>query len=116
MRKQKLTGSLEEQSEFLYNLALEKMGQGNYTGAFHALKEVVKYNPDYRDAQRLLDEVKQRKRTQTRLLMAAFLGAAFFVGIGTVLGVSNDLVFLAFALVGALVGYFTGNLLLSMAR
>jgi hypothetical protein len=49
-------------------------------------------------------------------LMAAFLGAAFFVGIGTVLGVPNDLVFLALALVGALVGYFAGNLLLSIAR
>ena len=39
-RKQTLIGTLDEQCEFLYDLALEKMDQGNYTGAAHALKEI----------------------------------------------------------------------------
>ncbi|HMN31708.1 MAG TPA: hypothetical protein PKE45_26400, partial [Caldilineaceae bacterium] len=57
MPKQLLTGTLEEQCEFLYTMAVEKMAQGNYTGAVHALKEVVKHAPDFRDAQALLDHV-----------------------------------------------------------
>ena len=54
MPKQLLTGSLEEQCQFLYSLALEKIQQGNYTGAVHALKEIVKYKPDFLDAADLL--------------------------------------------------------------
>jgi hypothetical protein len=50
MPKQVLTGTLDEQCEFLYSLAQEKIGQGNYTGAVHVLKEIVKHKPDYRDA------------------------------------------------------------------
>ena len=37
MPKQKLTGTLDEQCEFLYGLAITKMAEGNYTGAKHAL-------------------------------------------------------------------------------
>ena len=60
MPKQKLTGSLEQQCEFLYGMAITKMAQGNYTGAKHALEEIVKYKPDFRDAQQLLEQVKAR--------------------------------------------------------
>ena len=65
MAKQALSGSLEEQCEFLYTLAVEKMGDGNYTGAVHALKEIVKYAPDYRDSAELLAEAKRRKPTDS---------------------------------------------------
>lgn len=113
MPKEILSGTLEEQCEFLYQLALEKMNQGNYTGALHALKEILKYKPDFRDAERLYREVKMRKSEQTFLLMMAFAGAALFVAIGGSIGVPNDLLFLIIVVIGALVGYGIGNLISS---
>ena len=71
MPKQKLTGTLEEQCEFLYDLATQKASEGNYTGAAHALQEIVKYKPDFRDAQQLLTEMKERKSEQTFLVLMA---------------------------------------------
>jgi len=61
MPKQLLTGALEEQCDFLYALAQEKMSEGNYTGAYHALKEVVKHAPQREEAVALLAVAKQRK-------------------------------------------------------
>ena len=113
MPKQTLTGTLEEQCEFLYNLAQEKMAQGNYTGAVHALKEVVKHAPEYRDAAQLLAEVKQRKSSQNQLLWFAFGGAAIFIFIGSWLQVGNDLILIGLAVVGAVLGFFLGNLVQS---
>jgi hypothetical protein len=109
MPKRTLSGTLEEQCEFLYNLALEKMGQGNYTGAAHALQEIVKHKPDYRDATALLADVKRRKSAQTLMLWTAFVGAVLGVGVGSLLQVRNDLILLALAAVGVLVGYGVGN-------
>jgi len=113
MPKETLSGTLEEQCDFLYNLALEKMSQGNYTGAAHALEEILKHKPGFRDAEQLHREVKARKSEQTFLLMMAFAGAAVFVAIGGVVGVPNDLIFLVVAVIGALVGYGVGNLISS---
>lgn len=116
MPKQMLTGTLDEQCEFLYSLALEKMESGNFTGAAHALKEIVKYNPEFRDAATLLDEVKRRKGEQRFLGLAAMLGLALFIVLGSAIGVRNDLVLLIGGIVGALVGYGTGNLIQSFRR
>jgi hypothetical protein len=116
MAKQTLTGTLDEQCEFLYNLAQEKLAQGNYTGATYALKEILKYAPDYRDASALLAEAKRRKSAQTMLLMAAMVGSAVFIGIGTLLRLRNDFLFLGLAVVGALVGYTAGVLLQNKRR
>jgi hypothetical protein len=109
MPKQLLVGTLEEQCEFLYNLAQEKMAQGNFTGAAYALAEVVKHRPDFRDAQALLAEARARKSAQRRLLIAGILGAIVFVGIGSLLQLSNDLALIGLALVGVVVGYGAGN-------
>lgn len=109
MPKQLLAGTLEEQCDFLYNLAQEKMAQGNFTGAAHALAEVVKYAPDFRDAQALLSEARARKAAQRRLLITSILGAMVFVGMGTLLQVSNDLILIGLALVGAVIGYAAGS-------
>jgi len=116
MPKQLLSGTLEEQCQVLYDMALEKMEKGNYTGATYALKEIVKYAPDYRDAAQLLDEAKRRKAEQRSLLLAAFLGVALFIGVGSRLQVGNDLTFLALAVIGALIGYGAGNFWLSYRR
>ena len=116
MPKQKLTGSLDEQCQFLYDAALEKMAVGNYTGAKHALQEIVKYKPDFRDAAQLLEEVKQRNSSQTLLLISAFIGAALGVTVGSFTGAPNDLVLLLYLAVGGLVGYGAGNLIDSYRR
>ncbi|MBX3013412.1 MAG: hypothetical protein KF832_17965 [Caldilineaceae bacterium] len=86
------------------------MSQGNYTGAVHALQEIVKYAPDFRDAKALLAETKQKKAEHQRLLLGALAGAAVFVGVGTVLQLGNDWLFLLFAVIGALLGYGITNL------
>ncbi|HHY56546.1 MAG TPA: hypothetical protein GYA08_14050 [Chloroflexi bacterium] len=116
MPKQVLTGTLEEQCEFLYNLAAEKMAQGNYTGAVHVLKEIVKYKPDFRDAAALLAEAKARKSEQTFLLLMAAAGSVIAVAIGGAVGVPNDLIFLVILLVGALIGYGIGNFVQSFRQ
>jgi hypothetical protein len=110
MPKQLLSGTLDEQCEFLYDLALEKMQQGNFTGAVHALKEVVKHNPGFRDADAMLAEAKQRKSEQNQLLWFGFGGAVLFVFIGTILRLGNDFLFLGLIVVGVLVGFLAGNL------
>jgi hypothetical protein len=109
MPKQKLTGTLEQQCEFLYGLAISKMAQGNYTGAKHALQEIVKYKPDFRDAQQLLAEVSRKKSDQTFLVVTAILGGVVGVAVGSLGQLGNDLVLLVLAGVGALIGYGAGN-------
>lgn len=116
MSKQLLRGTLEEQCDFLYELAQEKMSAGNYTGAYHALKEVVKYAPERKDAVALLALARQRKSEQTRLLLISLAGAILFVGIGSAARLSGDIWLLALGFVGLLVGYGAGNLLNSMRR
>jgi hypothetical protein len=116
MPKQLLTGTLDEQCEFLYELAQEKMQQGNYTGAEHALKEIVKHNPDYRDAKAFLADAKRHKAEQSQLLWFAFGGAAVFVFIGTLLQLGNDLFFIGLIAIGALLGFLLGNLVRSLRR
>jgi hypothetical protein len=109
MPKQLLTGTLDEQCEFLYELALEKMQQGNFTGAVHALKEIVKHNPDFRDAKELLAEAKKRKSEQSWMVWFVIGGAALFVFLGTVLQIGNDFIFFGLIAVGALLGFLLGN-------
>lgn len=114
MPKQLLTGSLEEQCDFLYQLAQEKMQIGNYTGAIHALEEIVQHVPTYADAADLLALAKRRKTDQRNRLLFSLLGAAIFIGFGTFTQVGNDLWLFALALLGLLVGYGTANLISSL--
>ena len=114
MPKQLLTGTLDEQCEFLYNMAQEKMAQGNFTGAVYALQEVAKFAPDYKNVAELLATARSRKATQRRLVIGGFVGAALFIGIGTIIQVSNDLIFILLALIGLVVGYGVANWLESL--
>jgi len=113
MPKQKLTGTLEQHCEFLYGLAITKIAQGNYTGAKHALEEIVKHKPDFRDAQELLAEVSRKKSDQTFLVVMAIIGALAGVAVGSLGQLGNDLVLLLLAGVGALLGYAAGNFIRS---
>ena len=112
MRTQTLTGTLEEQCAFLYQLAQEKLAQGNYTGAAHVLQEIVKHLPNYRDAAQLLAETKRKKAEQRNLLLSGLLGAVVAVAIGTWWQLSNDLLFILLAIVGTVIGFVVGNLLI----
>ena len=116
MPKEQLTGTLEEQCDFLYDLAMQKTQDGNFTGAAHVLQEIVKHNPDYKDVVVLLDEVQRRKAEQRFLLMMGLVGLVVFVAIGSRLGLRNDLFLLVFAGLGAVVGYGAGNLIQSFRR
>lgn len=113
MPKELLTGSLEEQCEFLYQIAQEKIQAGNYTGAIHALREITEHAPDYKDSAALLALAKRKKTEQRNLLIFSLLGAMIFVGIGTLAQITNDLVLLAFAVIGLLIGYGFANLIRS---
>lgn len=108
--KKQLTGTLEEQCSFLYQLAQEKMASGNYTGAVYALKEIIKYKPDYGDAAQLLAKARLHKKAQTFRLVVSLIGAVIFTGIGSGVGLDNDLWLFAFAFAGLLVGYVVANL------
>ena len=113
--KKQLTGTLEEQCSFLYQLAQEKMEDGNYTGAVYALKEIVRHKPDYRDAAQLLEKARRHKKAQSFRLIISLAGAALFVGIGSTAGVPNDLWLFVLAFAGLLVGYVFANLIRSRA-
>lgn len=116
MPKTLLTGTLEEQCAFLFNLAQEKVAVGNYSGSSHALREVLKHQPDYPGAATLMETVRKGKREQNTMLWLVFGGAILFVFIGTARGVPNDLWFLGLALVGAVVGFLIGNAIFLVNR
>ncbi len=116
MPKQLLTGTLEEQCDFLFEMAQEKMREGNFTGAYHALKEVVKHAPERTEAVVLLALAKERKSEQTRLLLVSLAGAILFIGFGSFARLSSDLWLLGLAFIGLVVGYGAGNLLNSLRR
>lgn len=116
MPKQQLTGTLDEQCEFLYQLAQQKMAEGNFTGAVHAFQEVAKHKPKYKDVQTLLVQAQQRKASQRMLLLCALGGAALFIAVGTFYQLSNDLLFIGLAIFGSIVGYGVGNVMQSLRR
>lgn len=108
MPRQMLTGTLDEQCAFLFNLAKEKMAASNFTGAIHALKEIGKYAPDYPGMAELLEQARKAKREQALLVWFGFIGAMIGVFVGRWRGVPNDLWFLGLALAGAVIGYLLG--------
>jgi len=111
MPKELLSGTLDEQCDFLYELALDKMKDGNYTGAFHALKEVVHHRPDDRAAADALAMAKFKKAEQRNLLLWSIAGGVLFSGIGTWLQLPNDLLLLGLVIIGVLLGYVLANLI-----
>ncbi len=109
MPKQMLSGTLDEQCEFLYNLALDKMEQGSYTGAIRALQEIVRYAAGLPGLRRSCYRVAENAKAESRwLIVFAFLGGIVMIGVGTLFQASNDAAFLALALAGAGLGYLAG--------
>ncbi len=109
MPKKLLTGTLEEQCAFLFTVAQEKMAAGNFTGAIHALKEILKHAPAYPGAQALMAQARRRKREQGLLLWGSFAGAIVAIFFGTLGQLPNDVWLLALALAGAGAGFLVSN-------
>ena len=105
MARQELQGTLEEQCEFLYGLAVEKMQAGNFSGAGYALKELHRHDPGYRDVAQLLVMVKIRKARQRNLILAGVAGGALAASIANLLGVASDLGLIAAAAAGLICAY-----------
>lgn len=112
MPKTLLTGTLEEQCAFLYNLAQEKAAVGNYEGAKHALKEILKHAPEYPGAAELMAEVRKGKREQNLMLAFVFGFAVLAVAVGTVKQVPNDWWFIGLIVAGGVAGFLVGNTIL----
>lgn len=112
MPKTLLTGTLEEQCAFLYNMAQEKAAVGNYAGASHALKEILKYAPEYPGAAELLAEVKTGKQEQNMMLVFVFGFAIAAIFVGTITQVPNDWWFIGLIVIGAVLGFLAGNAIL----
>ena len=111
MARQELQGTLEEQCEFLYGLAVEKMQAGNFSGTVYALKELHRHDPGYRDVARLLATVKIRKARQRNLILAGVAGGALAVSIANLLGVTADLWLIAAAAAGLVCTYALATML-----
>lgn len=109
MPKTLLTGTLEEQCAFLFNLAEEKAAVGNFSGASHALKEILAHVPDYPGAAELMEKVRKGKREQRMMLFFVFAFAIVGVFLGGLWQVPNDWWYLGLVVIGAVVGFLVGN-------
>ncbi len=105
MVKKLLAGTVEEQCEFLYELGIEKMKSGNFTGAVYVLKEVAKHDSAYREVSVLLATARERKNEQTRLVVVGLAVGALFMVIGRLVGISHDLVLILLGALGLVCGY-----------
>lgn len=108
-----LTGTPEEQADQLYDLAEEAMGEGRYSGAYRYWLEIEKALPGYRDVPERLAEANLARREQRFLIMGALLGAVVLVAIARSLGAERELVLLAAAVLGLLVGWLISLLVFS---
>ncbi len=105
MVKKLLEGTVEAQCEFLYDLGVEKLKAGNFTGAVYALEEVAKHAPAYRDVTARLTEAKGRKSEQRRLILVGLGGGALFMALGRLAGISHDLALILVGALGLVCGY-----------
>lgn len=108
-----LTGTPEEQADQLYDLAEEAMGEGRYSGAYHYWLEIEKALPGYRDVPERLAEANLARREQRFLIMGALLGAVVLVAIARSLGAERELMLMAAAVLGLLIGWLISLLVFS---
>lgn len=110
MAKKMLEGTLDEQCAFLYDLARDKMAQGNYAGALYALREVAKHRPDYRDVPALLVQLQGQKREQRRMILVGLVSGVLFATLARTAGVTHDLLIIGIGILGLVGGYlgYTG--------
>lgn len=106
MVRKMLEGTMEEQCEFLYTLALDKMKTGNFTGALYALREVAKHDPGYRDVASLLAQARRRKAEQRSLILVGLGTGVLFAIAARAAGLTHDLGLMASGLAGLVCGYW----------
>ncbi|MCS6842704.1 MAG: hypothetical protein NZ528_00030 [Caldilineales bacterium] len=105
-KKTVLQGTVEEQAAQLYDMAVEAMRDGRYSLAYHYLKEIERALPGFRDVPALLAQAKAAKQEQRTLGWGAIVGGIAMIGLARSLGVDNELVLLALAALGLLIGFF----------
>ncbi|MCO6452174.1 MAG: hypothetical protein J5I90_15440 [Caldilineales bacterium] len=113
MPKEQLQGSLDEQLSVIYDVVQERMATGKYSGAVHYAKEIIKYDPNYRDIQDVLKKAQAAKRQQTILLSVSLISAILAVIIIRWLGWTQDWLSLIVAALGALLGFLITNFFFS---
>ena len=104
-KKQFLQGSVEEQAQQLYDMALEAMEEGRYTAAYRDFEEIERALPGFKDVPERLAQARKAKREQRWLLWGSLLGAIVLIILARVLGARNELVFLAAAAAGLVIGF-----------
>lgn len=104
-KKIALQGTVEEQAQQLYDLAVEAMEEGRYTAAHRYFQEIERASPGFRDVPERLGEVRRAKREQRYLLWGSLLGGALLIIVARMLGASNELIFLGAGVLGLLAGF-----------
>ncbi|HNS01986.1 MAG TPA: hypothetical protein PKM78_06355 [Anaerolineae bacterium] len=102
---QRLEGTVEEQAAQIYDLAAEAMAEGRFIGAYHYYQEIERALPGFRDVPELLAKANYARKEQRSLLMGSITGAMALIVLARLLGNDNELIFLAAAVLGLLLGY-----------
>jgi hypothetical protein len=100
-----LEGTVEEQAAQIYDLAAEAMQEGRFTAAYRYYLEIERAVPGFRDVPELLAKANYARKEQRSLLLGSITGASILIVLARLLGNNNELIFLAAAVLGLLLGF-----------
>jgi presenilin-like A22 family membrane protease len=100
-----LEGTVEEQAAQIYDLAAEAMQEGRFTAAYRYYLEIERAVPGFRDVPELLAKANYARKEQRSLLLGSIAGASILIVLARLLGNNNELIFLAAAVLGLLLGF-----------
>ena len=100
-----LEGTVEEQAAQIYDMAAEAMQEGRFTGAYRYYQEIERAMPGFRDVPELLAKANYARKEQRSLLLGSIVGASALIVLARLLGNNNELIFLAAAVLGLLLGF-----------
>lgn len=116
MARQQLQGTVEEQAAQLYDMAVEAMQEGRYSGAYRYFLEIERALPGFRDVPEQLKKARQARQEQRTLLMSSLLGAMLLIVLARVLGAQSELVFLGAGILGLALGFIVSFMLTGSRR
>ncbi len=103
-----LNGTVDEQAAHLYEMAVEAMAEGRYSGAYRYLAEIERAVPGYRDVPALLATVRRAKQEQRFLLISSLTGGMIFIALARLLGIQSEWLFIGAAILGLALGFAAG--------
>lgn len=106
-----LEGTVEEQAAQIYDLAAEAMQEGRYTAAYRYYLEIERALPSFRDVPQRLAHASYARKEQRSLLLGSLTGAMVLIVLARLLGNDNELIFLAAAVLGLVVGFVVTSIL-----